>query len=162
MIEQFVYLQEFAANNNYEAYEISNYAKAGKQAIHNSSYWYQKPYLGLGPSAHSYFAPTRQANTPNLKSYLEKLLQNLLPEKQVETLSLNDQVNEFIMTRLRLSSGLPSSEYQSLAGHNIEDRCEDIIKNFNNAGLLVQENGNWKLTQAGRLQADGIAAELFW
>lgn len=162
MIEQFVFLQEFAANNDYEAYEISNYAKIGKKAIHNSSYWYQKPYLGLGPSAHSYISPRREANPSNLKSYLERLSQNHLPEKQIETLSQKDQVNELIMTRLRLSAGLPSIEYQSIAGHTIEERCEDIIKNFNNSGLLVQEAGNWKLTQAGRLQADGIAAELFW
>lgn len=162
MVEQFMYLQEFAANNYYEAYEISNYAKAGKNAIHNSSYWYQKPYLGLGPSAHSYFSSVRQANTPNLKSYIEQLTKNCLPEKQNESLSLRDLANEFIMTRLRLSAGLPSSEYQSLTGHKIEERCEDILNNYINLKYLHQENGIWKLTQTGRLHADGIAAELFW
>lgn len=162
MVEQFMFLQEFATNNNYEAYEISNYAKAGKNAIHNSSYWYQKPYLGLGPSAHSYLAPKRMANAPNLNSYLEKLNKKELPNQEVETLSLQDQVNEFIMTRLRLSEGLPKSDYAALAGHTLESRCFDSLQEYIQSGCLLEEPNHWRLSKSGRLQADGISAALFW
>jgi oxygen-independent coproporphyrinogen-3 oxidase len=162
MIAQFLKLQEFADFHNYEAYEISNYARQGQRARHNSSYWYQQPYLGLGPAAHSYRATQRIANAPNLNSYLEKLSKSELPDQEVETLSLQDQVNEFIMTRLRLSEGLPKSDYALLAGHALEVRCADTLKEFIQSGWLIEKPEYWKLSKSGRLQADGVSAALFW
>jgi oxygen-independent coproporphyrinogen III oxidase len=162
MITQFLKLQEFAELHNYEAYEISNYARQGQRARHNSSYWYQQPYLGIGPAAHSYRTPQRMANLPNLNSYLEKLSKRELPNQEVETLSLQDQVNEFIMTRLRLSEGLPKSAYAALAGHALEARCVDTLREFIRSEWLIEEPTHWKLSKSGRLQADGISAALFW
>lgn len=162
MMEQFLWLQEASAQQGYEAYEISNYALPGKRAVHNSSYWYQIPYLGLGPAAHSFSSPVRSANLPDLSAYIHHLTAlNQLPPAQTEILTHADQVNEFILTRLRLSEGISLLEYQQIAGHSLTGRCEDLINEFINKDIIQQQGDYLILSREGRLQADGVAAALF-
>lgn len=162
MMEQFLWLQEASAQHGYDAYEISNYALPGKRAVHNSSYWHQIPYLGLGPAAHSFSSPVRRANLPDLSAYIHHLTAlNQLPPAQTETLTQTDQVNEFIMTRLRLSEGISLSEYQKVAGHSLAGRCEELINEFINKNIIQSEGDYLRLTRSGRLQADGVVAALF-
>lgn len=162
MMEQFLWLQEASVRHGYEAYEISNYALPGKRAVHNSSYWYQIPYLGFGPAAHSFRAPVRRANLPDLSAYIHHLTElNQPPPAQTETLTQADQVNELIMTRLRLSEGISLSDYQQLAGHSLTERCSDLINNFINKNIIRLEGDRLFLTTEGKLQADGVAAGLF-
>jgi oxygen-independent coproporphyrinogen-3 oxidase len=161
--EQFLILQEFSMQNGYDAYEISNYARPGYRAIHNSSYWYQKPYLGLGPAAHSFSHKIRKANSADIKSYIANLLEKQqLPEAEIEELTIQNQTNEWIMTRLRLAEGISIQEYLEISGHSLESRTKDILNKFITLGYLTKSTSHYKLTSNGKLHADGIAAELFW
>lgn len=161
MVRQFLYLQEFAQQNRFIPYEISNYALPGNEAVHNTAYWYQKPYLGLGPSAHSFTNPLRKYNLPDLKNYIAFLQEGKMPPAESEILNATDQVNEFIMTRIRLAEGISLAEYQKLFGHSLENRCGKWMQEYFNSGDLIQDNHVWKLSLTGRLLADRIASEMF-
>lgn len=102
---QFDILMNFAAENNFEHYEISNYAKPGKKAVHNTNYWLGKSYLGLGPSAHSFKDLERSWNKPNLRAYISNLKNGLLSNES-ENLTPIQHANEYIMTSLRTALGL--------------------------------------------------------
>lgn len=102
---QFDMLMKFAAGKNFEHYEISNFAKQGKRAIHNSNYWLGKSYLGLGPAAHSFKNLERSWNKPNLRAYISNLKNGLL-NNEYEKLSQVQHANEYIMTALRTATGL--------------------------------------------------------
>jgi oxygen-independent coproporphyrinogen III oxidase len=161
VIHQFEILQEFAQSAGYEPYEISNYAKSGFRAVHNTAYWFQKPYLGLGPSAHSYLMPKRKHNLPDLKAYIAALSSGALPPDAIEVLSPEDMINEFIMTRLRLSDGIPLQTYTSIFGHSLQHRAAQYIQLHADAGDLKITDEWLKLTRKGKLMADRIASDLF-
>ena len=91
--------------NLYEHYEISNYALRGKKAKHNSSYWAGEPYIGIGPSAHSFNLITRSWNISDIKQYIESLSINKRPFEE-ERLSKENRINEYLMTSLRTSDGI--------------------------------------------------------
>jgi oxygen-independent coproporphyrinogen-3 oxidase len=103
-LKQYEILKEILSKNNFEHYEISNFAKDGYQSKHNCSYWQGKPYLGIGPSAHSYFINKRRYNYYSIDTYVE----NVSNKKQhfvEEHLSNTDKFNEYLITRLRTNKG---------------------------------------------------------
>jgi len=161
-IQQFDMLLDFAEKHNFEAYEISNYAKPGYRAKHNSAYWHQEAYLGLGPSAHSYSGTTRSMNLPDMETYIQELtLKNTYPPAQTEVLSKENIINEYIMTRLRLIEGISLLDYQNQFLHPLELRAEKIIQEYQNKECIRLESGILKLTKKGKLYSDQIAMELF-
>ena len=139
----------------YEQYEISNFAKPGKYAIHNSNYWRGKKYLGLGPSAHSYNIVSRKWNVANNISYIQSIAEGIIPA-EVEVLTPAQQVNERIMTALRTMWGLDLKGF--------EPRVADLIKQdlsvIEPTHFILHQNV-LTLTNQGRLFADAIAASLF-
>ncbi len=145
----------------FEHYEISNFAKPGFRSQHNSSYWQGKPYLGLGPSAHSFDgAFIRQWNISNNPLYISSLQQGIVPFES-ETLTTTQKINEYLMTSLRTIEGISLSFLQNLWG---EERVYDIMKSA--APHLDQLNIQLKdqhliLTPKGKFLADGIASDLF-
>ena len=100
---QFEMLMSEMAAAGYEHYEISNFSKPGFRSRHNSSYWGQAQYLGVGPSAHSYNGVSRQYNVSNNAAYIKSLQQGKIAFES-EVLSPSNVINEFIMTRLRTVS----------------------------------------------------------
>ena len=156
----FELLMDWMASAGYEHYEISNFAKPGHRSRHNSSYWQGKHYVGLGPSAHSFNGHSRQWNIANNALYIESLSKGLLPFEQ-ETLSQNDQLNEYIMTSLRTAEGIHLPFVQETFG---KEKCGALIANastYINNKLVINDNGKLFLTRQGKLRADGIAADLF-
>lgn len=145
----------------FEHYEISNFAKPGFRSQHNSSYWQGKPYLGLGPSAHSFDgAFIRQWNISNNPLYISSLQQGIVPFES-ETLTTTQKINEYLMTSLRTIEGISLSFLQNHWG---EERVYDIMKSA--APHLDQLNIQLKdqhliLTPKGKFLADGIASDLF-
>lgn len=110
---QFQYLSNWAIKNQWEHYEISNLCKPGHRAVHNSNYWSAKPYLGLGPSAHSFNGHSRRWNVANNAVYV----QNLDTDQRIweeEILSDKDILNEFLLTQLRLKTGVSLSKLEIL------------------------------------------------
>lgn len=157
---QFELLMDVLAEVGYAHYEISNFAKAGAYARHNSNYWRGVPYLGIGPSAHSFDSDTRQWNVSNNMKYLRALQQEELPYER-EQLTIHDKLNEYIMTSLRTMWGLDLGHVERNFGLRYRRLLESGLQLFLTAGDISQEGYAAVLTRKGKLIADYIAAELF-
>lgn len=143
----------------FEHYEISNFARQQKYSVHNTSYWQQKPYIGLGPSAHSYDLVSRQWNVSNLKSYIDNLNNNRLIVDR-EELSEIDCYNEYIMTNLRTMWGIDTEDMKKQFGFawkHFDSQMEIFIA----GGWAVKKDTNIRLTEKGWLISDKIFSELF-
>ena len=157
---QFIMLMDFMEQQGFEHYEISNFAKPGHRSRHNSAYWNGTPYLGIGPSAHSFNGRSRQWNCSNNRHYIEALKQNILPFEQ-EMLTPAQQLNEYIMTHLRLAEGCNLELIGREYGAEQSLRLENLAKTYEQRGWLAASNRKLVLTREGKLFADRIAAELF-
>lgn len=156
----FEYLAAILTSKGYEHYEIANFAKPGKYALHNSNYWKGVPYLGIGPSAHSFDGDTRQWNVRNNSKYIKALSQGILPFEQ-EVLSEQDKLNEYIMTSLRTQWGVDFDYVKKHFGaHHYENLHRATERFITHKEVLVHE-GKIMLTTKGKLIADYIASELF-
>ncbi|MFX1703191.1 radical SAM family heme chaperone HemW [Chitinophaga sp. CC14] len=158
--QHFEMLMEWLGAAGYEHYEISNFALPGWHSRHNSSYWQGKPYLGLGPSAHSFNGTSRQWNVANNAQYIKSIAAGTVPF-EIESLTTAMQFNEYIMTSLRTSAGCNLEWVAEKFGtdHTIHllAHSEPYIK----MGRIERVGEALRLTKAGRLFADGIAGELF-
>lgn len=157
----FEQLMQWTAKAGYEHYEISNFALPGWHSRHNSSYWQSQPYLGLGPSAHSFNGHSRQWNIANNALYIKSMERDAVPF-ELEELTPTMMLNEYIMTTLRTSLGclLPT-----VAERFGTDKRDTLLKNarpFLDKGWMVLRNEALVLTPEGRLFADGIASDLFF
>ena len=156
--EQFVLLMQWMNETGYEHYEISNFAKPGFRSRHNTSYWQGKKYIGVGPSAHSFDKTSRQWNVSNNHIYIESIKKGTIPcEKEI--LSPAQKLNEYIMTSLRTIEGLNLTRVADAA---LIHQLETASRKFIERGLMVEEEKHLRLSQKGKLMADGIAAELFF
>jgi oxygen-independent coproporphyrinogen-3 oxidase len=161
--EQFLLIEDTLINAGYEHYEISNYAKPGMESKHNSSYWKGSAYYGFGPSAHSFDGKNiRRWNVSNNAIYINQLQSFEIPYEE-EILSPVNKMNEFIMTGIRMSSGLKKMEFIKQFGEKKYMELWQTAKPFFDTGKIVaNDDGNIVLTKTGKLFADGIAAELFF
>lgn len=148
------------ASAGFEHYEISNFAKPGFRSRHNSSYWQGRPYLGLGPSAHSFNGSSRQWNVANNSLYLKSIENNLVPFEQ-EFLTPVQQLNEYIMTSLRTIEGLSLERIVTNWGQEKAGQLLHVAQKHINAGYMVLADHVLQLNAKGKLLADGIAADLF-
>jgi len=154
--EQFLLLMQWLREGRYEHYEISNFAKAGFRSRHNSSYWQGKKYIGIGPSAHSFDGNARWWNIANNNSYIESVNKGTIPFDK-EQLTPGQKLNEYIMISLRTIEGLNLSGLDQQASFELKAASKKYIE----TGLMTMENDFLKLTNEGKLLADGIAADLF-
>ncbi|ERJ58409.1 radical SAM family heme chaperone HemW [Sphingobacterium paucimobilis] len=155
-------LMETLTSHGYEHYEISNFAKNGRYAIHNTNYWKGKHYLGIGPSAHSYNGVSRSWNIANNAKYMAALQDNT-SYQEVEQLTLLDSYNEYIMTSLRTMWGVELREIEERFGTDLQSHFVREIALFVEQQKVQSEpNGSYKLTREGKLFADFIASELFF
>lgn len=155
---QFNIMSEFLSQNGFVHYEISNFAKEGYMAVHNSNYWKRKKYLGFGPSAHSYNGNERQWNISNNEVYIQKINAG---EKfyEKEVLSLQNKFNEYIMTGLRTIFGCDVLEMEKLFGTK---PTQQFIKAIALQKEFISMDKNiYRLNAKGKLYADKIASDLF-
>ncbi len=158
--KHFHQLIAFAKENDFDHYEISNFAKKNFTAKHNSSYWFGESYLGIGPSAHSFDGAVRRWNISNNMEYVNLISANKKTYEE-EVLTENEKFNEFLMTRLRTMWGVSIADMKNKFD-------EDFLTHFR------QESGKWisshdmqvigdtfSLTEKGKLLADRIASDLF-
>lgn len=145
----------------FEHYEISNFAKPGFRSQHNSSYWLGKPYLGLGPSAHSFDgAFTRQWNISNNPLYISSLQQGIIPYES-ETLTSVQRINEYLMTSLRTMEGISINSLEQNWGEERKLEVVNAAQIFIDRKDIILNDHHLILTQQGKFLADGIAADLF-
>jgi oxygen-independent coproporphyrinogen-3 oxidase len=141
-------------------YEISNFAKPGHQSKHNSNYWKGVPYLGLGPSAHSFNVHTRQWNIANNHLYIQNINKGIIPA-ELEKLETVTSYNEYMMISLRLLAGVSLEEIKNRFGEAYLAHTLNIRDKFDSKGQLqINENG-FSITKKARFLADGIASEFF-
>lgn len=159
VLEQFNYLLHWAQTNNFDQYEISNFCKAEQYSKHNTSYWQNKPYLGIGPSAHSYNLIERFWNVKNNAVYINSIESNNLPNAS-EKLSQNNMFNEYIMTGLRTKWGISLAIIESRFDTSTLLHFVSASKSLINEGLLLQNNDVITITNEGKLISDKIITSL--
>jgi oxygen-independent coproporphyrinogen-3 oxidase len=139
-----------------EQYEISNFARSGHRSRHNSSYWSGEPYLGIGPSAHSYNGTTRRWNVANNARYLRAVEAGEAYWEE-ELLTATDRINEALMTGLRTAEGVDLAAL----GEDVLGRHRSYIQALVSKGHGQLLGSRLALTKAGRHFADRIASDLF-
>jgi oxygen-independent coproporphyrinogen III oxidase len=157
--EQFLLLNKLARENGFEHYEISNLAKKGYRSQHNSNYWKQKKYLGLGPSAHSFNLVSRQWNVSNLRKYIEALTSGTLYSES-EILDEETRFNEYLMLSLRTNRGISLSHIIQQFGQGVADSLETKIRTFGSGDWIRKEDDCIRLTEAGWMVSDYIVSRL--
>lgn len=157
----FTTLMDTLATAGYEHYEISNFCKPGLHSRHNTSYWQGIPYLGCGPSAHSYNGEEREWNVASLEGYIRSVEAG---ERQHETefLSPATRYNEYVMTRLRTRQGISLSEIEQAFGTKRGDYCTQAATPYLESGSLKLEDGRLRLTRQGIFVSDGIISDLMF
>ncbi len=142
-------------------YEFSNYGKPDYFSKNNTAYWFGKPYLGIGPSAHSYDGKIRKWNVSNNTLYNKSLEIEKLPLEE-EELTLSDRYNEYVMTRLRTMWGIDINEVEEKFGYPYKEHLLHEASKEVELGLLEQNEEVLTVTQKGKFLSDGIASNLFF
>ncbi|WP_137401166.1 radical SAM family heme chaperone HemW [Echinicola rosea] len=158
--DQFELMQKRLEDAGYIQYEISNFGKPDAFAVHNSNYWKGTPYLGIGPSAHSFDGSTRQHNLSNNPKYIKALEDDtILFEKDI--LSQEDLLNEYLLTALRTIWGVDLQKVNQQFGVDILQAKGTLIEHFREEKLMEADSDYLRLTKKGKLLADFIAGKLF-
>ena len=144
----------------YIQYEISNFCRNGKLSEHNSSYWKNKWYLGIGPSAHSYNGISRQWNIASNSKYITNI-QNRNPSFEIEILNSNQMYNDYILTSLRTTWGVSKDYIFKNFGKEVSKHFLNATKKWVSDKKIKLKDGNYLLTKEGMLFADKISSDLF-
>ncbi len=146
--------------NNFIQYEISNFCKEGFYSRHNSNYWKQEYYLGLGPSAHSFDGTSRQWNIANNNLYIQALQEGDLKFEK-EILAKEQQYNEYVLTSIRTIWGTDLNCVGKIFGEELLHYCIAESKSHIDTGNLIRRGNKLFLTGKGKLLADTITSDLF-
>lgn len=143
----------------FEQYEISNFARNQKYAVHNTAYWSGDEYLGVGPSAHSYNGVSRQWNLSHNHRYMQGI-ESGSPEFETEVLTSSEKVNDYLLTGLRTIWGVSLNKISRIMP-DIPSTFRDTLEKLKSQQLLVQEDDTITIPAEARILSDRIAAELF-
>ncbi len=155
----FSMLIDWMTSHNFIQYEISAFGKEGCFSQHNTSYWKNKKYLGLGPAAHSYDGYNRSWNISSLNRYIKGAESGIL-EREAEHLSIDEKYNEFILTGLRTMWGIDLSDMINMFGEEIYNYCIENAEQYIKTGKLIIQENTLKLTRNGIFISDGIMSDL--
>jgi len=157
-IEQYLSTYDILSNKGYNHYEISNYAKNGKECKHNLHYWRLSPYLSFGPSAHSYDLCKRWWNYRSLDNYISKISNGLSPIEGEEILNYKKKYNEVILNGLRLSKGIDLSTIRKQYNGNFTNYIKMIRDKWD---CLKVTKDSIRITKNGTLFVDEISSDMF-
>jgi oxygen-independent coproporphyrinogen-3 oxidase len=152
-------LCERMSDAGYRHYEVSNFCIPGKESRHNSGYWSGQPYLGIGPSAHSYSHPVRSWNIANNAKYVNAMEEGRRDFSK-EELSNKDRANELIMTGLRRAELLAFEALLELSYPL--DQFRESLSQFADQGWITLSDTGITPTEKGFWWSDRMSAELFW
>ena len=158
--EQFHILINKLQEAGFVHYELSNFGKEGFFSKNNAAYWQGQPYLGIGPSAHSFNGSERGWNVRNNSKYIESIANNILPI-EIETLTITDKYNEYVMTGLRTVWGVSIKKVNDEFGENYKNYLLQQSQKHINEHLLYIEDEKLLITKKGKFLSDGIASDLF-
>ena len=157
---QFEIMVDALTAAGFEHYEISNFAMPNGRSKHNSNYWNQVPYLGLGPAAHSYNGNQRQWNIANNQLYFQSIKNKLVPF-ELENLSLDQKFNEYMMIALRKSEGFSTDYIKNVFGEKYLQLVLSIVPKYLALKQLATTATGFALTKEAKFFADGIASDFF-
>lgn len=143
----------------YEHYEISNFARPGYRSRHNSSYWHQVPYIGLGAAAHSFDLNSRQWNVADLKLYIEEINNGIIPMER-EELDNDTTFNDIITTALRTSDGIDLNALETRLGKRYRNTLISAAGKHIEQGLLEIRHDRLRLTSEGIFISDMVMSDL--
>ncbi len=152
---------EVLENAEFENYEFSNFGKPGYFSRNNTTYWFGKPYLGIGPSAHSFDGNHRKWNINNNILYLKAIEKGEIPA-EVEELTVTDKYNEYIMTRLRTKWGISLQEVRVNFGAEYQEYLLNEAQRFIQDKMLEKQGDHLHISKKAKFLSDGIAADLFF
>jgi oxygen-independent coproporphyrinogen-3 oxidase len=159
--EQYKLLKKMSKEHGFINYEVSNFAIQDYHSKHNSNYWKQNEYLGIGPSAHSYNMESRYWNVNNNKSYLEYIEKNSL-NFESEKLSDIDRYNEYIMCSLRTIWGIDTNYIFSMFSDNIYQQFKEIINKYKDTDLMENyDKSKFRLTEKGIFISNELISNFF-
>lgn len=153
--ELYTHCCDFLLQNGYQRYEISNFAKKGRESRHNLKYWLLEDYIGFGVAAHSCFEGERFGNSRNLKAFL--LGEDICCERQ--KISDNEFISEYVMLGLRLDRGIDTKEFLTLAGQEFK-RLYPMTDNYIKYGFMVEKEGRIAFTTKGYLVSNTILSQM--
>jgi len=161
--EQELYLYKcvkaFLEENGFCHYEVSAFSKPGFECKHNRAYWTLSPFIGIGPSASSFFQTTHYKNTSDVKHYI----QNPLPPIATQTLaplSQDDMMKDFLVAQLRLLEGIHKVDFEQRFGVSFIDRYKSPLKNLIEAHFLQETDTHIKVTTQGLFVLDSVLEAL--
>jgi len=159
-IEQYRILRRITAENGYDHYEISNFARNGKYSEHNMLYWSGEPYMGIGPSAHSFDGRNRSWNISSVKKYME-LIRHGDSFTESEHLTRNDQYHETLITSLRTSRGIDPGYLEKQFGKETLQHFLQKTTSFLESGIMVHNGPHIAIHPDHWFISDYILRELF-
>jgi oxygen-independent coproporphyrinogen-3 oxidase len=160
-VRQFSLTMDILDLNGFKQYEISNFARNGFISKHNSSYWNNISYIGIGPSAHSYNGFSRQWNISNLYKYL-KLVDESQGFYTTEELTSVDKYNEYVLTGIRTSSGLNNDFIKEKFDQKVYDSFRLNADKLLDDGYLIQKLNQFSLTRKGIILCDFVIQQLYF
>ncbi len=152
--------------NDYEQYEISNYARSDTKGLntnrsrHNRKYWSFAPYVGFGPSAHSFVEPVRYWNVSNVDKYIEDLNAGRLPIAEKETLSREQQMIEWVYLGLRQTGGIQIEDFNHKFDVSFSSMFGEVLTDLEERGLIAPVKTRCTLTRKGMLLLDSVTSML--
>lgn len=158
-VEMYLYLIERLTKAGYRHYEISNFARPGRESRHNITYWRNEPYYGLGAGAHGYALGVRHMNIKGVQPYIQAA-EERLPRLESQAVTLDEAAEDFMMVGLRLLEGVTNRDYETQfgVGCRIEDRFEETLTRLIGQGLLEQtpDREGYRLTPQGVLLGNEV------
>lgn len=158
-IDMYEYTINTLKKHGYNQYEISNYAKQGKECKHNIIYWKCDNYLGLGPGASGYINDIRYSNIKNLNEYNNKINQNIKPIDEENKLNDKDKIEEFIFMGLRMNEGINLEVFKERFKIDFYELYKDVLDKLLERELVKLDKFNLSLTQKGREISNSVFIE---
>ena len=160
VLTQFNFLVDRLKAQGYDHYELSSFGKPGFRSVNNTAYWNEKPYLGIGPSAHSFNGKTRSWNISNNAQYLKGISVGK-PMIEREKLSVADRYNEYIMIGLRMQNGISLDYIEKNFGSDYKTLLKKGVQSQISSQVLYWDGDSLKVSRNAMMLVDGIASDLF-
>lgn len=141
--------KEILEENGFNQYEISNYAKEGKECRHNLAYWNMDNWIGVGSASASYINGKRIKNMSSVEEYINSINERGEAVEEIINNSKNDNMEEFMFMGLRKINGIDENEFKKRFGMNINDVYGEILNKYIDEGLLIRESGRIFLSEKG-------------
>ena len=157
--DMYLYMVEALERFGYRQYEISNFAKREKQSRHNLKYWLGEEYMGFGAAAHSYISSQRYSYVPDVRAYIENVLNGRGVVEQSERLTDFERAGEYLMLGMRTTRGISEKEYYDIFPCSF-DMARELLDSYIEKGWMVKNDDRWSFTPQGFLLSNVLIGEV--